>query len=210
MFDVRRQLIYIILLGLIALASAILMYHLIFVKPKQALVTIGDLTIPRDIYDVIKDSKKVITVSSPAFTHGGTIPKKYTCVGDNISLPINITTVPSNARSLIIIMYDPDAPRGVFYHWLLYNIPPDIGFLPEGIPNKGITRYGVQGINDFGVIGYGGPCPPPGDVAHRYYILVIAIDKKLDLGPGVDVKTLVDEIRGHVVGYGYLMGLFKR
>lgn len=148
-------------------------------------------------------------VKSPAFENGGYIPSKYTCDGEDISIPLVFEEVPSSAKSLVIIMDDPDAPMGVFVHWVIYNIPSDINSLPEGIPNVPALEYGIlQGVNDFGKIGYGGPCPPSG--AHRYFIKVYAIDKVLDTEPGLSKSQILNLITGHVVDEAVLMGIYER
>ena len=123
---------------------------------------------------------------------------------------MKIEGVPENTVELALIMYDPDAPIGTFYHWLLYKIPSDKTELPENIPKDKVTEYGVQGVNDFGNIGYGGPCPPHGHGRHRYYFLVVALKEKIDLEPGASVEDLLKAIRGKILGYGVLMGTYSR
>ncbi|WFO76394.1 YbhB/YbcL family Raf kinase inhibitor-like protein [Desulfurococcaceae archaeon MEX13E-LK6-19] len=152
----------------------------------------------------------VIKVSSPAFGFGGKIPVKYTCDGEDISPPLLIKGVPPSAKSLVLIMYDPDAPGGTFYHWIMYNIEPKNMSLPENIPPEPETPYGLQGINDFNKIGYSGPCPPPGLGTHRYYILVLALDTKLDLEPGASKEEVINALKNHVIAYGYYMGVYGR
>ena len=152
----------------------------------------------------------VIKVSSPAFDFGEKIPPKYTCDGEDVSPPLVISNVPSEAVSLVIVMYDPDAPGGTFYHWIMYNIDAGNITLPENIPPEPITQYGLQGINDFNKIGYGGACPPPGLGTHRYYILVLALDTKLDLPPGAGKEDVLNALKDHVIAYGYYMGIYGR
>ncbi len=132
-----------------------------------------------------------------------TFPKKYTCDGENISPPLEISGVDPKAKSLAIIMDDPDAPMGVFTHWVIWNIPPNVSHLPEGIPAKAEISdpiSAVQGRNDFGKIGYGGPCPPSG--VHRYRIKVYAIDIFLDLKPGSTKQDLERAMEGHILQVG--------
>ncbi|BCD60623.1 hypothetical protein NitYY0814_C1405 [Nitratiruptor sp. YY08-14] len=146
---------------------------------------------------------------SPAFENGGLIPAKYTCDGADISVPLIFRNVPQEAKSLAIIMDDPDAPMGVFVHWVIYDIPSTIEGLPEGIPNAPELEYGIkQGINDFGKIGYGGPCPPNG--AHRYFIKLYALDRVLNVQPGLSKQDLLEIIKPFVIDEAILMGVYER
>ncbi len=163
---------------------------------------------PLDI--VKKYAEEKLVVNSPAFGNGGRIPDKYTCVGPDVSPPLTISNVPDEAVELALVMYDPDAPIGVFYHWTLYSIPRETRSLPENIPKEEVTEYGVQGRNDFGRIGYGGPCPPRGHGTHRYYFLVLALNSEIGLAPGVSAKEFLRTIEGKVIGYGVLMGTYSR
>jgi len=163
----------------------------------------------RNVELVIKDVQVRFTLISDAFDNGTYIPKKYTCDGENISPPLKWYDAPKGVVSYVLIVYDPDAPRGIFYHWLLYNIPANTTSLPENIMKKDNTPYGFQGINDFGRIGYGGPCPPPGK-AHRYIFLLLALDTKVNLDSGASIEDLLRSIRGHVIAYAKLVGLYKR
>ena len=163
----------------------------------------------RDVESIIKGVRRQFILSSDAFKNGTYIPKKYTCDGENISPPLKWRNAPSGVISYVLIMYDPDAPRGTFYHWLLYNIPANVNELPENIEKRGNTPYGLQGLNDFKQIGYGGPCSPPGET-HRYIFLLLALDTKLNLEPGVTIGELLKHVRGHVIAYAKLVGLYKR
>lgn len=156
------------------------------------------------------EAEENLKVTSPAFKHGERIPVKYTCDGEDVSPPIKIENVPSNTAELVLIMYDPDAPIGIFYHWLLYDIPPDTGELPENIPKEDEIEYGVQGINDFGRVGYGGPCPPKGHGRHRYYFLVLALREESGLTAGARSSDVIEAVKGKIVGYGVLMGVYSR
>jgi len=165
--------------------------------------------IPAEILDVLGTANASVRVESPAFGYGGRIPPAYTCSASDISPPIIIENVPQNAVSIALIMFDPDAPRKVFYHWLLYSVKPrpriEIG---AAVPKSTVTDVGLQGVNDFGSIGYGGPCPPPGE-QHRYVILVLALDIDIDR-PGLSAKELLNIVRGHVLAYGYTYGVYSR
>jgi Raf kinase inhibitor-like YbhB/YbcL family protein len=142
-------------------------------------------------------------VTSSAFQDGGNIPSKFTCDGADSSPPLQIAEVPSGAKSLAFIVDDPDAPSGLFTHWMVWNIPPQTGTVGEGSAPKG-----VHGTNDFGKSGYGGPCPPSG--SHRYYFKIFALDRELDLPAGAKRGQLDAAIKGHVVAQGELMGRYSR
>ncbi len=146
-----------------------------------------------------------------SFKNGGEIPKKYTCDGMNINPPLVIGGVSEKAKSLVIIADDPDAPMGTFTHWIAWNIPVT-DRIPEGVPKAGAVNKPVrmvQGINDFGKIGYDGPCPPRGE-KHRYFFRIYALDTMLDLEPGAGRKELELAMKGHVIQYGEIMGIYRR
>ena len=158
---------------------------------------------------LVRGAKGSLRLASSAFSNGSMIPSKYSLEGEDLSPPLTWSGVPAEARSLVLIVFDPDAPRGTFYHWLLYNIPPSTTSLPEGVPKKGETPYGLQGRNDYGGIGYGGPYPPEGS-RHRYVFLLMALDKELDLGPGASPSEVLKACEGHVIAYGLLVGYYER
>jgi Raf kinase inhibitor-like YbhB/YbcL family protein len=122
--------------------------------------------------------------------------------------------VPETARSLALIVEDPDAPGGTFTHWVLFNLPPDLKGLDEGIPADGEVATSPsaakarQGQNDFGKLGYGGPCPPGG--THRYYFLLYALDNRPELAPGATRRALAEAMKGHILAQGRLMGRYSR
>jgi len=150
-----------------------------------------------------------IKVKSEAFEEGGMIPKKYTCDGEDTSPPLSWTGVPEGTEALALICDDPDAPVGTWVHWVIFNIPPDTTGLSENIPPERVLESGArQGRNDFGNIGYGGPCPPRG--THRYYFKLYALDKKVDLEPGATKDELLKAMEGHILAEGRLMGRYKR
>lgn len=142
-----------------------------------------------------------LTVKSVAFSHNGHIPPRYTCEGDDINPPIEIGNIPPEAKTLALIMEDPDAPRGTFDHWLLWNIRPNEVIAEQSVP-------GISGTNSFGKTGYGGPCPPSG--THRYFIRVYALDRELDLLAGAGKAELLRAMEGHVLLTGELMGLYQK
>jgi Raf kinase inhibitor-like YbhB/YbcL family protein len=142
-------------------------------------------------------------ITTSAFQQGGNIASKFSCDGANTSPPLQISDVPSGAKSLVLVVDDPDAPSGLFTHWTVWNIPPQTSTIAEGS-----TPKGVQGTNDFGKSGYGGPCPPSG--AHRYYFKIFALDRDLDLPFGAKRSQLDAAMKGHVIAQGQLMGRYAR
>jgi len=148
-------------------------------------------------------------VVSSSFKHNERIPVQYTCDGLDISPHLKWENPPAQIEEQALIMYDPDAPIGIFYHWLLYGIKPDLRELPENVPKQVMTNYGVQGVNDFGKVGYGGPCPPPGR-PHRYVFLILGLDRKLDLPAGLRPRQLLNAVKDHIVAYGAIIGLYGR
>ena len=142
-------------------------------------------------------------ITSSAFQQGGNIPSKYTCDGADTSPPFQIANAPASAKSLVLIVDDPDTPTGLFTHWIAWNIPAETNAIAEGS-----TPQGVQGTNDFGKSGYGGPCPPAG--THRYYFKILALDRELDLPPGSRRTQLDAAVKGHVVAQGELMGRYSK
>jgi Raf kinase inhibitor-like YbhB/YbcL family protein len=148
-------------------------------------------------------------ITSPAFKEGDMIPSKYTCDGDDISPSLQWTELPKNTQSLALISDDPDAPMGTWVHWVIYNIPPSITGLPEGLPATEKLMNGErQGMTNFGRVGYGGPCPPGG--THRYYFKFYALDKGLDLKPGATKSQLLKAMEGHILAEAELMGRYTR
>lgn len=150
-------------------------------------------------------------LTSPAFEHGGTIPERFTCDGADVSPALAIEDVPHGAGSLALIMDDPDAPSGNFTHWLLWDLPATTRSLPEAVPtDRSLAHLGgaVQGRNDFGNIGYGGPCPPRG--RHRYRLRLVALSGQLGLGPGSDRRDLEDAMRDATVAEAELHATYAR
>lgn len=157
-----------------------------------------------------KEVEMTLSLSSTAFKEGDKIPVKYTCDGQDISPPLVWGQPPQKTQAFALIADDPDAPGGVFTHWILFNIPGNVRQIEEGIPAQEQLQNGaLHGKNDFGRIGYGGPCPPRGP-AHRYRFTVYALDKLLDLKPGASKKQLLDAIKGHILAQGELVGIYQR
>jgi len=151
-----------------------------------------------------------IQVSSPAFAEGDRIPVKHTADGDDVSPELRWSGAPPNTKSFALVCEDPDAPRGNWTHWVLFNIPADKTNLAEGVSKEKELPDGArQGKNDFGKIGYGGPSPPKGK-PHRYFFKLYALDTKLDLPAGATRQQVLDAIKGHVLAEGQLMGLYGR
>jgi len=151
-----------------------------------------------------------MTLTSEAFTQGQPIPPKYTGDGRDISVPLKWADTPPDTQSFALICEDPDAPRGTWTHWVLYNLPAQARELPEGVPaEKTLSDGAMQGKNDFGNVGYGGPAPPRGH-PHRYFFKLYALDRKLDLRPGTTLSELLSAMAGHVLAESHLVGSYKR
>jgi len=149
-----------------------------------------------------------LSVSSSAFNEGESIPRKYTGEGDDVSPPLKWGSLPAKTESVALLVEDPDAPKGTFTHWVLFNLPASTRDLPETASGGKLPKGAVQGTNDFGKTGYGGPKPPKGK-AHRYYFKVFALDKKLDLDAKARRADLDSAMRGHVLAEGALMGTYQ-
>lgn len=154
---------------------------------------------------LFENTPKIITVNGVDFPDGGAIPSIYTCDKANINPGIKWSGVPENTASIAILIYDVDSPHDYFIHWMIVNIPPSATGIPSGY---GITTA-VPGRNDFGGVGYGGPCPPSGE-RHKYIVVVIALDIKLDLNSGFTFENFYDEAKGHVIGYGETYFYYSR
>ena len=151
-----------------------------------------------------------IELTSTAFQKETTIPKQYTGDGADQSPPLHWSEPHSGTKSIALICDDPDAPRGTWVHWVLFNLPPTARELEEGVETTATLGNGAkQGKNDFGNIGYGGPAPPKGK-AHRYFFKLYALDVSLDLPSGVTKAQLEGAMKGHILAEGQLMGTYKR
>lgn len=153
---------------------------------------------------------KALEIKSDAFPNGGYISSQYACDSDNISPALNWSDVPSDTKSFVLICDDPDAPFKRWTHWIVFNIPKDKTNLSKNIPQIGILGDGmIQGINDFGRVGYGGPCPPPGR-AHRYFFKLYALDSELDLDENSTKEAVLEAIKGHVISETETFGIYQR
>jgi Raf kinase inhibitor-like YbhB/YbcL family protein len=152
----------------------------------------------------------IVTVSSSAFHEGEIIPDQYTCTGDNVSPALDRSQPLSGTESLALILEDPDAQRGVFTHWILFNIPAESTDLPEAVPlQERLPDGSLQGKNDTSKTGYTGPCPPAG-TPHRYRFTVYPLDTTLDLGSRVSKQLVLDAMSGHILAQGTLTGRYQR
>jgi Raf kinase inhibitor-like YbhB/YbcL family protein len=145
-----------------------------------------------------------LELTSPAFDDGVNIPRKYTCDGEDVNPPLRIEGVPAGTKSIVLIVDDPDAPLGMWVHWVVWNIPPETKELPENTVPAGA----VEGLNDFQKHSYGGPCPLSGK--HKYYFKLYALDIKLNLDPNSLKKDVRNAMEGHVLAQAKLMGTYGR
>ncbi len=154
-----------------------------------------------------------LTISSPAFASNGEIPAKYTCEGANVSPPLAWTGIPSTAKSVALIVDDPDAPdphnpRMTWVHWVLYNIPSTTDSLPEAATVADFPSGMLTGTNDFRTQSYGGPCPPIGK--HRYFFKLYALDTILPDLKAPTKPQLLKAMDGHILAQGELVGTYKK
>ncbi|HAL46210.1 MAG: YbhB/YbcL family Raf kinase inhibitor-like protein [SAR202 cluster bacterium] len=160
-----------------------------------------------DATPVVPAAAAAIVLTSTAFEHGSAIPRRHTCDDADLSPPLAWTGVPDTARSLALIVDDPDAPRGTWVHWVLYGMAADTNELSEGASADELAA--IDGKNDFGRVGYGGPCPPSGS-AHRYFFNLYALDTSLSLALGASKSALMSAMEGHTLTQGTLMGTYTR
>ena len=149
-------------------------------------------------------SMEKLTITSAAFVEGTAIASKYTCDGEDVSPPLTIASTPVGTRSLALILDDPDAPIGIWVHWVAWNIPAQTREIPE----NGLPGGSIQGRNDWKRNSYGGPCPPSG--IHRYFFKFYALDTTLTLAPSATKGDLEHAMRGHILAAGQLIGTYKR
>ncbi len=162
---------------------------------------------PPSVNNPSPQAKSELKLTSNAFKEGEAMPRGYTCDGANVSPPLEWTGVPKTAKTIAIIADDPDAPAGTWVHWVLYNLPADgLGLIENTPQTEALNGGGVQGKNDFGKIGYGGPCPPSG--THHYFFKFYALDSELPLKPGATKAEVEKAMEGHIVGQAQLMGTY--
>jgi Raf kinase inhibitor-like YbhB/YbcL family protein len=151
----------------------------------------------------------MLVLKSSAFDNGGLIPRMHTCDGKNVSPPFFWTGAPERTATFALIADDPDAPRKTFVHWVLFDVPGTATSLPPGVPPKPLLEQGAaQGTNDFGDVGYGGPCPPSG--THNYVFTLYALDAKLKPRGRMSKQDLLDAMHGHILGEARLVGRYSR
>jgi Raf kinase inhibitor-like YbhB/YbcL family protein len=160
-----------------------------------------------------KDTKMALALTSSAFTHNGAIPREHTCDGADTAPPLSWKGVPREARSLALIVDDPDAPdpkapKMTWVHWVLYNIPPAADGLPKGAGSHDLPAGTMEGRNDWKRTGYGGPCPPVG--RHRYFFKLFALDTALPDLSKPDKATLEAAMKGHILAHAELIGTYQR
>lgn len=164
---------------------------------------------PPQVTPTTQQQKSELKLTSNAFKEGEAIPRGYTCDGANVSPPLEWTEVPKSAKTIAIIADDPDAPAGTWVHWVVYNLPAEgLGLIENTPQTETLNGGGVQGKNDFGKIGYGGPCPPSG--RHRYFFRFYALDGELPLKPAATKPEVEKAMEGHIVGQAQLMGTYRR
>src|SRR5579885_2254223 len=145
---------------------------------------------------------------SSSFAEGGWIPALHSCEGADLSPSLEWSGEPAETRSFALIVEDPDAPSGIWTHWLLYDIPPNVRQLAQGFHSSAL---GLKGANDFGKLAYGGPCPPKGHGPHRYFFRLYALDvHTLGLPAGVKRTELLAAMRNHILAETHTMGRFER
>lgn len=154
-----------------------------------------------------------LSITSPSFTHNGPIPSKFTCEGEDISPALAWSGVPNGTRSLVLIVDDPDAPdpaapKMTWVHWILYNLPPTVTGLTEGVKPENLPEGTQQGLNSWGRQGYGGPCPPIG--THRYFHKLYALDTELTGLNTPDKDRLEKAMTDHILARGELIGTYRK
>ena len=159
--------------------------------------------------DSTPPSTTKMKLESPAFAAEGLIPPQYTCDGQDVSPPLSWDEPPAATQSLALICDDPDAPRKTWVHWVVYNLSPQTRSLPQNVsPSNPLPKGGLQGINDFGQVAYGGPCPPGG--THRYFFKLYALDRVLELKAGATKAQLEAAMKGHILAQAELIGRYRR
>ncbi len=151
-----------------------------------------------------------LTLTTSAFRQGGPIGRDHSCDGQDLSPPLSWEGPPGGTGSFALVCEDPDAPAGTWVHWVIYNVPASTRQLPRGVEKtRKLPDGSMQGKNDFGRHGYGGPCPPPGK-PHRYYFRLYALDSLLEVSPGLSRRELQQAMEGHVLGQAGLYGTYAR
>jgi Raf kinase inhibitor-like YbhB/YbcL family protein len=169
------------------------------VIPLMVIAFLFSASLPKEV-----SAMDTLKITSPAFQNNGHITSKYTCDGEDIDPPLMIENCPQGAKSIAIIVDDPDAPVGIWVHWVIWNIAPNVKEIKENTVPQGA----VEGMNDFGKHSYGGPCPPSG--THRYFFKVYALDTMFSISPNSNKADLEKAMKGHILAQGQIIGLYKR
>lgn len=164
---------------------------------------IGLIYIQKSTKEVKEMQKGELKLTNPAFKDNSSMPDKYGCQGENINPLLNIEEIPEGTESLVLIIDDPDAPMGIWVHWVIWNIP-----IVSKIGEDSVPKGAVQGLNDFNKHEYGGPCPPSG--THRYVFQLYALDTVLDLDENSRKKDVEKAMQGHILSQTKLIGLYSK
>jgi len=157
----------------------------------------------------VTKEKRTLHLTSTAFDNGSVIPAVYSCKGKNLSPPLTFGGVPKEAKGLVLVMDDPDAPLRTWVHWVVYDLPPTTTDLKEAVASlEKLNSGGTHGQNSWKKLGYGGPCPPSG--THRYFFKLYALDTLLALPPGATKEQVTKAMEGHILAGGELVGLFSK
>ena len=138
------------------------------------------------------------------FEHNSVIPTKYTCDGEDINPPLEVSNIPEGTASFVLIVDDPDAPAGTWVHWVVFNIPPNV----KSIGENSVPKDSTQGINSFNKVDYGGPCPPSG--THRYFFKLYSLDNTIGLDSSATKADVESAMQGHILASAELIGLYSR
>ena len=179
-------------------------YH---IAMRFAALLLGSMLLSHGISAPPKGSAMKIETSD--FSQGQPIPQQFTCDGQDRSPALQWSGAPQKIKTFALIVDDPDAPAGTWVHWVIFNLPASASSLPEGVPQSDTAAGGTQGRNDFGKIGYNGPCPPPGK-PHRYFFKLYALDTTLGLNVGAKKADVERAMQGHIVAQAELMGTYAR
>lgn len=178
-------------------------------RTTRIVITLALFTASLSLYPLTAGGKEAkmtnaFRLASSVFENNGSIPSKFTCDGKDVNPPLSIQGVPAGTKSLALIVDDPDAPRGMWVHWVVWNIDPKIAEIREDSVPKGAA----QGMNDFRKRDYGGPCPPSG--THRYFFKLYALDNLPDPGPKGEKTDLEKAMQGHIISQTQIIGTYKR
>jgi len=157
-----------------------------------------------------EEAKMQFALTSPNFRNNQPMPAKHSCEGADASPALKWEGAPAGTKSFALICDDPDAPGGSWVHWVIYEIPANTKELPEGVAKSDAAAGARQGMNDFGKVGYGGPCPPRGHGVHHYHFRLYALDTDLNLAARVTRRQLEAAMKGHILGQTELVGTYQR